>query len=287
MLFTEYLLLVILSAIWGASFIFMRILAPVLGPIMTADMRLLIAGVALALFLKAQNINLEWKRNWKRYIIIGMLSSGISFLLFSFAALHLPASISVILNALTPMFGALSAVVWLGEKMSWRLVVGIVLGFIGVAVIRGGGNVEITGMTTIAIGACVLATMFYGIGSVYVKLKAHDIGAQAIATGSQLTVGMLFLPLIVISPPPGEITLEIALYTLLFALLCSAVAYIIFYRLIKTLGPVKTTTVTFLIPVFGFVWGTIFLQEIITFKMILGALIVLSGMYFVTRKKKF
>jgi drug/metabolite transporter (DMT)-like permease len=286
MLFYDYVLLVILSAIWGASFIFMRILAPVLGPMATADMRLLIAGVALALFLKVRKIDLQWKKNWKRYIITGMLSSGISFLLFSFAALHLPASISVILNALTPMFGALSAVVWLGEKMSWRLVVGIILGFVGVAVIRGGGNFEITGMTTLAMGACVLATMFYGIGSVYVKQKAHDIGAQAIATGSQLTVGILFLPLIFISPPPGEITVEIVIYTLLFALLCSAVAYIIFYRLIKTLGPVKTTTVTFLIPVFGFIWGTIFLQEEITWKMIVGALIVLSGMYFVTGKKK-
>jgi len=286
MLFTEYLLLVFLSAIWGASFIFMRILAPALGPMATADLRLLIAGVALALFLKVQNINLEWKKNWKRYLITGLLSSGFSFLLFSFAALHIPASVSAILNALTPMFGALSAVVWMGEKMSWRLAVGILLGFIGVATIRGGGNFEVTGMTTLAMGACVLATMFYGIGSVYVKMKVHDIGAQAIAAGSQLIVGILFLPLIFISPLRVEITTEVVIYTLVFALLCSAIAYIIFYRLIKTLGPVKTTTVTFLIPVFGFIWGTIFLHEEITFKMILGALIVLSGMYFVTGKKR-
>lgn len=286
MLLYEYVLLILLSAIWGSSFIFMRILAPVLGPMATADLRLLIAGIALALFLRMQKIELHWKHNWKRYLITGLLSSGFSFLLFSFAALHIPASVSSILNALTPMFGALSAVVWLGEKMTWRLGVGILLGFIGVATIRGGGNFEITGMTTLAMGACVLATLFYGIGSVYVKVKAHDIGAQAMAAGSQLIVGILFLPLIIVSPPRADITMEIIIYTLVFALVCSAVAYIIFYRLIKTLGPVKTTTVTFLIPVFGFIWGTLFLQEEITWKMILGAAIVLSAIYFVTGKKK-
>ena len=286
MFFYDYVLLVVLSAIWGASFMFMRILAPALGPVATADMRLLIAGIALVIFLKFQKYDLQWKKNWKRYLIIGLLNSGISFLLFSFAALYIPASVSVILNSLTPMFGALSAVIWLGEKMSWKLIVGIILGITGVAVIRGGGSFELTGMTTLAMGACVFATMFYGVGSVYTKLKAHDIGAQAIAAGSQLMVGVLFLPLVFFTSIRTEITIEIVVSTLIFALFCSAVAYIIFYRLIKTLGPVKTTSVTFLIPVFGFIWGTLFLHEEITVKMILGAVIVLSGMYFVTGKKK-
>lgn len=286
MLFYDYLLLILLSAIWGASFIFMRILAPALGPVATADLRVLIAGIALALFLKFTKRDPEWKKNWKRYLIIGLLNSGIPFLLFSFAALYLPASVSVIINSMTPLFGAIGAVIWLGEKMSVKLVVGIVLGITGVVIIRGGGNFELTGMTTLSMAMCVLATMFYGAGGVYVKLKAHDIGPTEIATGSQLIVGILFLPLIYISPVRREITAEIAAYMLAFAIFCSAFAYLIYYRLLKILGPTKATTVTFLIPVFGFIWGALFLNEEITPEMIAGALIVLSGTYFVIGKKK-
>lgn len=286
MLLYDYVLLIVLSAIWGASFIFMRILAPVLGPVATADMRLLIAGITLAAFYRFQNYDFEWKKNWKRYLIIGLLNSGIPFLLFSFAALHLPASVSVIINSMTPLFGATFAVFWLGENMTPKLIAGILLGIIGVTIIRGGGSFELTGMTTLAMGSCILATMFYGIGGVYVKLKAHDIGPPAIATGSQLIVGILFLPLIFFSPVRGEISGSIIVSLLAFAVLCSAVAYLIYYRLLKILGPTKATTVTFLIPVFGFIWGALFLNESITPEMIAGGLIVLSGIYFVTGKKK-
>ena len=281
----EYILLIILSAIWGGSFIFMRILAPVLGPIATADLRLLIAGAVLTLFFWWQDYDLQWKKNWKRYLIIGLLNSGFSFLLFSFAALYIPASVSVILNALTPVFGALSAVIWLGEKMSFKLIAGIILGITGVAIIRSGASFSLTSMTSLAMGATVLATMFYSAGGVYVKLKAHDIAPPAIAAGSQLLVGLLFLPLIIISPIRSTITVKIAVLTVAFSLLCSAIAYLIYYRLLKNLGPVKTTTVTFLIPIFGFIWGAIFLEESVTFAMICGGLIVLSGTYFVTGRK--
>jgi len=286
MFFYDYLLLILLSAIWGSSFIFMRLLAPALGPIATADLRILIAGTALAIFLKFQNRSLEWKAHWKQYLIIGLLNSGFPFLLFSFAALHLPASVSVIINAMTPLFGAISAVIWLGEKMSVRIVAGLFLGITGVAIIRGGGSFELTPMTTLAMGACMLATMFYAVGGVYVKLKAHDIGPTAIATGSQLLVGLLFLPLVFFSPVPAVLTVEIIIYTMIFALFCSAIAYLIYYRLLKILGPTKATTVTFLIPVFGFIWGALFLNEEITFAMVVGGIIVLSAIYFVTGKKK-
>ena len=284
MVLYEYMLLILLAAIWGASFIFMRILAPALGPVATADMRLLIAGIVLALYMKSQKRSLSWKIHWKKYVVIGLLNSGFSFLLFSFAALHLPASVSVILNSLTPLFGALSAVIWLKQKLTLKLVIGIILGFTGVVIIRGGANIEFNLITFLSIGACILATIFYGIGGIYVKLKAHDIHPSAIAAGSQLSVGLLFLPLIFILPIHTEITLTIVVITILFAVLCSAIAYLIYYRLIKNLGPVKTTTVTFLIPVFGFIWGAIFLQETISLGMILGGMIVLSGIYFVTGK---
>jgi drug/metabolite transporter (DMT)-like permease len=132
----------------------------------------------------------------------------------------------------------------------------------------------------------MVATMFYAVGGVYVKLKAQDMSPPAIATGSQLIVGILFLPLLFISPVRSEITPEIVVSMLAFAIFCSAIAYLIYYRLLKILGPTKATTVTFLIPVFGFIWGVLFLHEKITTVMIFGGLIVLSAIYFVTGKRK-
>lgn len=286
MLLIDYILLVVLSAIWGASFIFMRLLVPALGPVVTADLRMLIAGAALVVFMKATKRQMRWEQNWKRYVTIGLLNSGIPFLLFSFAALHLPASVSVIINSLTPLFGAVGAVIWLNEKFTVKLMTGLFLGIAGVAIIRSGGSVEVNMMTTLSIVMCVVATMFYGAGGVYVKLNAHDIGPAAIAAGSQLTIGILFLPLIIVFPAPSAVTMELALLMTAFAIFCSALAYIIYYRLMKILGPTKAATVTFLIPVFGFIWGAIVLQEEITIEMVIGGVIVLSGIYFVTGKRK-
>ncbi len=286
MLFYDYVLLITLSAIWGSSFIFMRVLAPALGPVVTADMRLLIAGLVLTLYLRLRNQRLDLLKNLKRYIIIGLLNSGIPFLLFSFAALYLPSSISVIINSLTPLFGVLFSILWLDERITAKKISGIALGIIGVIIIRGSGNLELTPMTTIAMAACVLATMLYGLASTYVKLHAKDIAPAAMATGSQLVAGILLLPLIYFFPTRTELTVTIALTTIAFALFCSAVAYVIFYRLLKNLGTAKALSVTFLIPVFGFIWGYIFLQEEITVIMVIGSLFVLSGIYFVTGKER-
>lgn len=285
MLLIDYILLVALAAIWGASFIFMRILVPALGPVVTADLRMLLAGAALVLFMRFTGRAMDWKRNGKRYVIIGLLNSGIPFLLFSRAALVLPASVSVIINSLTPLFGAVGAVFWLHEKFTLRVAAGLALGIAGVAIIRNGGSMEVNAATTLGILMCVAATMFYAVGGIYVKRFAQDIGPAAIAAGSQLAVGLLFLPLILLFPATGHVTFRIGAEMAAFALLCSAVAYIIYYRLMKILGPTKAATVTFLIPVFGFIWGALFLGESVTPSMLIGGAVVLSGIYFVTGKR--
>jgi len=282
----DYILLITLSAIWGGSFIFMRVLSPALGPVVTADMRLLIAGVVLTLYLRIRNQRLDLLKNLKRYIIIGLLNSGIPFLLFSFAALYLPSSISVIINSLTPLFGVLFSILWLNEKVTPKKISGIALGIVGVIIIRGSENLELTLMTTIAMAACVFATMLYGLASTYVKVYAKDIAPSAVATGSQLVAGIVFLPLIYFFPVRTELTTQIVLIAISFSVFCSAIAYVIFYRLLNNLGTTKALSVTFLIPVFGFIWGYIFLKEEITMIMIVGSLFVLSGIYFVTGKEK-
>jgi drug/metabolite transporter (DMT)-like permease len=277
-------LLILLSAIWGASFMFMRYLAPALGPMATAGARLLIAGVALTLLFSATGFRLRWKERWGRYLAIGILNSALPFALYSFAALYLPSSVEVVVNALAPAFGALFAAIWLGERLGALKVFGMAMGLAGVALVSGLGLVPASGPELVALGACILAPAFYGLAGVYIKKRGGDIEPKAIAAGSQLLGGLALLPAMALAPPPAPVSASIALIAILFSLLCSALAYLIYYKLIVDIGPTKALTVTFLMPVFGFAWGAALLGERISPRMIAGALAILAGTALIVRK---
>lgn len=280
----QALLLLALSAIWGSSFMFMRYLSPLVGPVLTADMRMLIAGVFLLVFFAVTGFRLGWRRNWKRFIVIGIVNSGLPFLLFCFAALYVPASVESVLNALSPLFGAIFSAIWLGETLSVRKIAGLFIGACGVAAITTLGSLPASPMLGPAIAACVLATACYGLGGAYVKKKAADLPPRAMAAGSQFAAGVIVLPLAIAFPPvamPGPATIAALA---VFALFCSAIAYLIYYKLMAELGPTKALTVTFLIPVFGMLWGRILLGERISLAMIGGTAMVLAGTALVALK---
>lgn len=281
------LLLVALSAIWGGSFIFMRHLSPILGAFITADMRLLLAGVFLVGLFAVLGIKLEWRKNWKQYLVIGVVNSGIPFLLYSFAALHIPASIFVIVNSMAPMFVAVFSVFWLGERMSYLKILGLLLGTAGVVLIASTGAVPRSLMALLAVLACVGAACCYGLAGIYIKKYASNIKPRLIAACSQTMIGIAMLPLIFVFPPNEDVTMRAAILLIVFAILCSAVAYLIFYRLVSTVGPTKTLTVTFLMPAFGMFWGRLFLNEKITVVMVAGAMVILAGTFLVSFEKRF
>jgi drug/metabolite transporter (DMT)-like permease len=266
-----------LAAIWGGSFIFMRILAPVLGPVVTADLRVLIAGIALVVYFRLVHFDPGWRVHWRRYLVIGGVNSAIPFVLYSFAALHIPASYSVILNSTSPFFGALFSAVWLGEGMTMRKISGLILGAVGVAGIVKIGSVNTGEMFYWAVGAGLLAPVCYGISAVYIKRLVNGPSPKGIAVGSQLMAGLLLVPVIPFSPVRGNVTFSVGLAVLGLALLCSAIAYLLYYRLIDDIGPTRALTVTFLMPVFGMVWSVIFLHETITLTMIGGTALILAG----------
>jgi len=273
----QAILLLSLSAIWGSSFMFMRYLAPLVGPFLTADMRMLIAGLFLLALFAVTGFRLDWKRNWKRFVVIGLVNSGLPFLLFSFAALYVPASVESVLNALSPLFGAVFSAIWLGESLTARKVVGLVVGASGVVAIASFGSLPSSPLLPYAIAACVLATACYGLGGVYIKKRAADLAPRAMAAGSQFSAGLIVLPLAAAFRPaamPGPSTIAALV---VFALLCSAIAYLIYYKLMAELGPTKALTVTFLIPVFGMLWGWILLGERISAAMLGGSAMVLVG----------
>jgi drug/metabolite transporter (DMT)-like permease len=283
----DILLLVLLSSIWGSSFIFMRYLAPLIGPIATADMRMFIAGVCLVIFLSAIRFSPQWRKNWKHFLVIGLLNSAVPFVLYSVAALYLPASMEAIFNSMSPMFGAIFAALWLGEELTVRKVIGLILGIAGVVVTSSLGSVNASLPTVLAIVACLLAPACYGLAGTYIKKRASAVPPRAIAGGSQLFGGIALMPFLLLSPPPlSAFSLTVVLLVLAFAVLCSAVAYLIYYRLIADVGPTKALTVTFLIPIFAMLWGILFLHEAVTVSMAAGAAIILAGTFLVAAPGK-
>lgn len=269
--------LLVLAAIWGASFLFMRLVAPVMGVLWTAETRVALAGLAMLIFMAATKRAMRFRANWRQYLILGTLNSALPFALFSYAALTLPAGYSAILNATSPLWGALVGVAVLSEKLTARKIGGLVIGVVGVAFLVRLGPVRFTSEVMLAALACVAAALCYGIAGAYSKKNSAGIAPTMMATGSQLGAALVLLPFLPMSPVRGEVTPFVLLIAALLALLCSAVAYFIYFRLIADIGPTKALTVTFLIPLFALVWGALFLGEVINLNTLIGcALVVLA-----------
>jgi drug/metabolite transporter (DMT)-like permease len=273
--------LVALAAIWGASFLFTRIVAPVLGPVLTADLRMLVAGLALVAYFRLAGFDPDWRRWGRKYAFVGLLNSGLPFLLYAYSALYLSAGLMAVLNATAPMWGALLTVLLLGERLTARRAAGLALGLVGVAVLsRPDAG---TAQAFLAIAACLAASFLYGLAGVYMKRWAGEVPARGMAVGTQVAAGLLMLPLIAFSPPPAEPTVLVAASVLALGLLCGAVAYLLYFRLIVDIGPAGALTVTYLIPLFGVLWGTLFLGEALSMTMLAGGALVVLGTVFVLR----
>jgi drug/metabolite transporter (DMT)-like permease len=162
--------LLLLSALWGGSFLFIRVAAPVLGPVILVELRVLIAGIALLMYALLSRRLPELRSRWTTFLVIGLFNSAMPFLLVSTAELHLTASLAATLNAATPLSGALVAAFWLGEALSGRKALGLLLGLFGVAVLVGLGPILLTPAALLSIGASLLATVSYGFAAVYTKV---------------------------------------------------------------------------------------------------------------------
>jgi drug/metabolite transporter (DMT)-like permease len=271
------LLLFVLGVLWGGSFIFMRHLAPIFGAVLTADMRILVGGGVLCLFLVLFGVRLDWKKYWREYTFIGLLNSGAPFLFYSFAALHIPGSVSAIVNSLAPVFGAVFSALWLDDRLTLRKVFGLAAGVAGVGILTTGGSIDGSLMSYLAVGACVLATVCYGLAGVYVKRRAAAIRPRVLAATSQVIAGLIIFPFAFAAPPAGPVTAGAVAILVAFGVLCSGLAYLIYYKLIREDGPTRALTVSFIIPVFGMLFGRLFLRESLTWSMLAGVIVILTG----------
>jgi drug/metabolite transporter (DMT)-like permease len=273
--------LIFLAAIWGGSFLFMRIAAPVLGAAVLIEYRVLFAALFLAaigVFLKKK---LDLRAHWKHYLILGLFNSAIPFLMFAFAARTLSASVLAVLNATTPLWGTLIAAVWSRHMVSAKVMLGLALGTCGVALLVGFDHVSSKPGAGIAIAAVLFASFNYGIASNYAK-QAKTVEPFANAHGSMWTSALLVLPVVPFFPAPAEPTIGIMGAVIALGVLCSGVAYLIYFRLIQDVGPSSALTVTFLSPLFGILWGMLFLGETVGWYTFVGAAIVITGTALVT-----
>lgn len=278
--------LVVLGMIWGGSFLFMRIAVPVFGTGFTAAGRLALAAVALLAFAAMQGARLNFRANWKAYLWIGAISASIPFVLFAFTARYLPAGYSAVLNATVPLFAVLLGWYLHKQRPSVSKFVGVVVGLAGVATIARFGTVTLTALTFLSFAAGLGAAILYAIGAAEVRRLFATTDPVVVATGSQVGAAVLLLPLFVVDMPTAVPALAPALALIALGLVCTAVAFVMYFRILREAGPERGTTVTFMVPVFAQIWGALFLHEAVTWAIVIGLGLVLFAVALVFEKVK-
>ena len=279
----DWVLLISLAAIWGSAFMFIKISAVEFGPILLVTLRLLIAGlVFMPLLLKKQN-RLQFKPYLPSILIIAVVSNALPFTLFAFASLGATSNMLGILNGTTAFLTTVIAYFWLKEFISSKQIVGLFLGFIGVVILVNPAN----GSSTILASMCALVgSLCYAFNGNYLQ-KYHQNSNKIVLIGwSMLFGGLLMLPIAVFNLPNQMPNFNSFLALLWLAVVSTGIGYLAYVRLIDRIGAVKTSTLTYLLPVFSIIWGAIFLNENITLIIFGGFMFVMMGMYFANSVKK-
>lgn len=272
---------VLLAALWGSSFLFMHLGASEFGALPTAGIRVTIAAAFLLPLMLCKGLGPQLAQHWPKVLLVGVINSGIPFACYSYALLTISTGLSSVLNATVPMFGALLAWVWLKDRPHGLRVLGLLIGFVGVALLAWDKASFIPnaqgGSTGWAVLACLLACLCYGIAASYTKRYLGGMPSLVTATGSQIgaTLGLALPTLWFWPATPPSVTAWLAL--LAVGVLCTGVAYILYFRLIENVGPARSLTVTFVVPVFAVIYGVIFLGESISGWMVMCGLIIVLG----------
>lgn len=287
MRFIDTTRLILLAAIWGSSYIFMRVLSPAIGPVFTAHIRVVIAGLALVLYTALASLPLSWKNNWRHYLIIGAINSALPFSLFACAALYIPASCSVVLNATSPLFGTAFAIVWLNEQVTFIRIVGLLLGVCGVGAVSYANGLHMQSVFAASALICLSGAICYALSGIYIKKYASALKPQVLAAGSLVMAALLLIPVTALFAVPFlsiTFTSTVIVSVLTLSLVCTALAYLLYFSLIRDIGPAKALTVSFLQPVFGIMWSVLLLGERVNGGMLLGCTLIMLGMLAIFKK---
>ncbi len=273
--------LLLLSAIWGSSFLFMRIAAPYLDPVTMACARFVFATAFLTIVMLIWRRRPQFKQNWKPYAIQGLIGATIPFCLFAFAAQTLPASLMAVVNATAPIWAAILGVILGHHKLTLTNAVGLVLGLTGVGILVGLDPAMLAPGAALSVAAITLATFCYSVNAIYMS-RIRVVDPLIMAFGYMFMSMIYTAPFVPFYlpdalPPPGAIAAIAVL-----GIVCSGLSYLIYLKLMTEAGTTSALTVTFLIPVFGILWGALFLDERIGWNTLVGSVVVISGTALVT-----
>jgi drug/metabolite transporter (DMT)-like permease len=272
----DFGLLLFLGAVWGGAYLFMRVAAPQVGPLWTAEIRIALA----ALILLAVTGPRSWRTLRSKALpmaAVGLTFSAIPFSLISFATLTLPAGFAALLNAATPIFTALVAAAFLAHRLTARAVIGMAVGVLAVAVLVGWSPLPIETGTLLAVGAALLAAVSYAIGGTLVRRLLPGVSGTEVATGQLTTGALILLPFAALGGAPGEVGIDAAAALVGLATVSTALAWPLFFRVSGRTTPTIASTVTFVVPAFGILWGALVLGEPVGLELIAGfALVMIS-----------
>ena len=277
----SFLKLIMLASIWGGSFLFMRIAANPLGPAVLIEARVLCAAITLLLVSFYLKRKLSFNAHAKHFFILGLFNTALPFLFFAYAAQTLNASTLAILNSTAPIWAAIIGAIWTKTALESKVLLGLGIGVTGVCVLVGWDAMNIGQEAIIPIFAAVMAAFSYGIASNYTK-TAPKVEAFNNAHGSMWAAVLIVLPFVFFIPMREAPDLTITTSVILLGAVCTGLAYLLYFNLINELGAPSALSVTFLIPVFGILWGNLFLDEAIGINTVVGSILVITGTMLVT-----
>jgi drug/metabolite transporter (DMT)-like permease len=282
----DLLALVLLAAIWGSSYLFIRVAVDPLGPLVVALVRVVVGSLGLGGYALLAKRRAELPKLGRAFLVLGLTNSAIPYGLIAFAELHLTASLAGILNATTPLFTALVVALWNRERIPGKMLAGLLLGMSGVAVLLGWNPAPFGGWLALSVLAMLLASFAYGFASAYAKRALTGVSSLGAAAGQQMAAALILAPFGIGTVAAGKSdtspSLHVALAVLALGLLCTSLAYLLYFHLIANTGAVNTSSVTFLIPVFGILWSALFLNEPVRLSMVIGLAVILSSVTLVT-----
>ena len=278
--------LLLLAAIWGASFMFMGIAAPEFGVYSLVLIRTVLAAVVMLPFVFFTNSQHQLLKHWPHILIVGLLNTAVPFILFNYASLHLQVGVNAILNGTAPMFATLIAWLWLKEKITLLAVLGLLLGLGGVWAISMQEQ-DIEGLSVVPVLAALLATFCYGVAACYIKNSVSEISPITLAAGSQVSASLLLIPPTIATLPAVMPSMSAWLSAVALAVFGTGVAYLLYFYLIARVGPAKAITVAYLVPLFGIAWGVVLMGEVLSLQTIAGGMLIVGGVMLATGFIKF
>jgi drug/metabolite transporter (DMT)-like permease len=235
-------------------------------------------------YLLASGSRLDLREHWRAYLVMGLLNAAAPWTLYAYAGLHLGAGTMSILNATTPFFAAICGALWLSERFTVRKLAGLAVGVAGVAMVVGLGPIALTRGVVLGSAACIAATLCYALSTTWLKKYDSNVSTIALSTATLVVASIAIAPFLGTVPAAEAFSTQVVVAVLGVSLLCSALGFLLYFRLIADLGPTRASTVTFLIPVFGVLWGCVFLGEEVGIGTLAGGLTVLAATALVIRR---